>query len=522
MRLSYPLLTLSRFLLPPAIIGTVYLFFFPFLTQCAFPLASRAQAACYQDRTPYVPSEEAPFRLLAFADPQLEGDTSLADFGLEDGPLVRLGKWREDGIGNVVGEIITGDVPRWLKGLRKKIDLWGNDRYLAHVYSYIKWWSQPTHTVVLGDLLGSQWIGDQEFQRRSQRFWKTVFKGEERVPKEVTDVSGRIEVLGKNKRWAKWMMTVAGNHDIGYAGDIDEHRIERFEDIYGSTNWEMRFRLNASSASSSPGQWSLSPSVLTATIPELRLVILNSMNLDEPALKPDLHQQSLDFLSSVISHEKSPKTATVILTHIPLHKEAGTCLDPPLFSYFPENQGGGIKEQNHLSKDISTSILSNLVDSSPEDGKQKRKANGKSKAIILNGHDHEGCDTYHYRSQNVGNDTWASTPYIQYHRAQNMTNGPALSLPGMREITVRSMMGSFGGNAGLLSAWFDQEAGEWKFEYAMCLFGVQHIWWGIYILDAVVLGCGIGGAILWLLEERAEDRQAQIRRHEAESKKKAH
>lgn len=522
MRLSGPLLTLSRFLLPPALIGTVYLFLFPFLTQCAFPLASRAQAACYQDGTPYVPSEEAPFRLLAFADPQLEGDTSLADFGLEDGPLVRLGKWREDGIGNVVGEIIRGDVPRWLKGLRKKIDLWGNDRYLAHVYSYIKWWSQPTHTVVLGDLLGSQWIGDQEFQRRSQRFWKTVFKGEERVPKEVTDVSGRIEVLGKNERWAKWMMTVAGNHDIGYAGDIDEHRIERFEDIYGSTNWEMRFRLNASSASSSPNQWSLSPSALTATIPELRLVILNSMNLDEPALKPDLHQQSLDFLSSVISPEKSPITATVILTHIPLHKEAGTCLDPPLFSYFPENQGGGIKEQNHLSKDISALILSNLVDSPPEDGKQKRKANGKSKAIILNGHDHEGCDTYHYRPENAGNDTWASTPYIQYHRAQNMTNGPALSLPGMREITVRSMMGSFGGNAGLLSAWFDQEAGEWKFEYAMCLFGVQHIWWGIYILDAVVLGCGIGGAILWVLESRAEDRQAQVRRHEAESKKKAH
>ena len=39
----------------------------------------------------------------------------------------------------------------------------------------------PTHTVVLGDLLGSQWIGDEEFERRAERFWGTVFGEGERV-----------------------------------------------------------------------------------------------------------------------------------------------------------------------------------------------------------------------------------------------------------------------------------------------------------------------------------------------------
>lgn len=54
------------------------------------------------------------------------------------------------------------------------MDLWGNDRYLRHVYGRTRWWAMPTHTVVLGDLLGSQWIGDGEFERRAERFWGTV------------------------------------------------------------------------------------------------------------------------------------------------------------------------------------------------------------------------------------------------------------------------------------------------------------------------------------------------------------
>lgn len=62
-------------------------------------------------------------------------------------------------------------------------------------------------------------------------------------------------------------------------------------------------------------------------------------------------------------------------------------------------------------------------------------------------------------------------------------------------------MGSFSGNAGFLSAWFDMDAGEWKFEYASCMLGVQHIWWGVHVLDLIVIMLGLGGVVAMVVEE---------------------
>ena len=83
------------------------------------------------------------------------------------------------------------DVPNELSSLRKRLDLWGNDFYLAHVYRTMDWWAEPTHVTVLGDLVGSQWISDAEFDRRGRRFWDRVFKGAERVSDELAAYPGR-------------------------------------------------------------------------------------------------------------------------------------------------------------------------------------------------------------------------------------------------------------------------------------------------------------------------------------------
>ena len=69
------------------------------------------------------------------------------------------------------------------------------------------------------------------------------------------------------------------------------------------------------------------------------------------------------------------------------------------------------------------------------------------------------------------------------------------SYTGVREITFRSMMGQFGGNAGLLSLWFDFDRNEWQYEVQMCQLGVQHIWWGIHVLNIVTLFV----TLVWLL-----------------------
>lgn len=413
-----------------------------------------------------MPEVKAPFRLLALADPQLEGDTSV--------PFAEF-EWRrawEDGEGVLeLGKEVVGKV---LGRARKKLDLWGNDRYLAHIFRMVYWWTQPTHVVVLGDLLGSQWIGDGEFERRTRRFWEVVFGGMERVPGQIMERSGYAEDLGRDAGWEKRIMAVAGNHDVGYAGDLDEGRIERFERGFGRVNWEVRFALGGnglSGASTSSSSFGLG--ALLDQPPELRLVILNSMNLDSPAYKPELQDQSLQFLDAAISSPQPKphsKTGTILLTHIPLHKPEGICVDSPYFSYFPSSQGGGIKEQNHLSHSISQQILDGLT------------ADGRGSAIVLNGHDHEGCDSWHSNTSSG----W---------QAQRTGEG-------LREVTVRSMMGDFGGNAGLLSAWFSEESGKWEFEYESCMFGVQHIWWGIWVLFIIESLLGVVGGVLWTFERR--------------------
>ena len=498
MRLSDLSFTLFRFFLPPALIVTLLLYFYAPLFDCSFPLAKPGEAGCMipgQQRDA-VPGEVAPFRLLAFGDPQLEGDTSLPNQNALWFPSLRELRGRGvSGLGTTVGDLFGRDVPSILKGWRKRIDLWGNDLYLAHIYRSVSWWSQPTHTVVLGDLLGSQWVSDDEFKRRSNRFWKKVFKGTEKLPRSITESSGRVEVLGDDENWTNRVIAVAGNHDIGYAGDIDPKRIERFEDAFGSVNWAITFRLhNTSTTSHSPLSDKLLPSF--AAVPELRLVILNSMNLDAPAKDADLQQQSRDFaVASLSQSSKSPVAATVLLTHIPFHKEGGVCVDETFFNWFPE---GGIKEQNHLSKETSHFLLNALTGDAA--GAEK-----VGKAIVLNGHDHEGCQTYHYRRTQAGEgeaQQWQAT-----HVEDAGSYMADSSLTGLREITVRSMMGSFYGNAGFLSGWFDKEVGEWKFEYSNCMLGVQHIWWAVHVFDLIVIALGLGGVIAVIVEEVKDARE---------------
>ncbi|KAK3725966.1 hypothetical protein LTR37_000114 [Vermiconidia calcicola] len=519
MRISGLFFRTFCFLLLPAIVATLFLYFYAPLFVCSFPTAKRADPGSSLLGAPRdaILEEVAPFRLLALADPQLEGDTSLPDPDAPAFPsLVELWSRLEDGQFSTVtdvlflaaGHLVTQDVPKLLKGYRKRIDLWGNDLYLAHIYRSVSWWAEPTHTVVLGDLLGSQWIGDEEFARRSERFWNRVYRGAEKAPRTTTDSRKTVEVLGQDESWRRTLITVAGNHDIGYAGDIDEHRIERFEDAYGSVNWETTFiweNATSQSANSTDSDRSKFPS----SPPELHLVMLNSMNLDSPAYNTELQQQSRDFLEAQLyhsDHSARSESATILLTHIPFHKEAGVCMDPPFFDWFPEDQGGGIREQNHLSKQTSDFILSGLA------GGSKR-----GKAIILNGHDHEGCDTYHYRALDTGDDAseeaFIPPAWEAKYFGDAFSEVANDSLHGLREITVRSMMGSYGGNAGFLSAWFDENSREWKFAYNSCMLGVQHFWWAVHVLDLVVLGLGLASLVAGLVEVM------QIHKEDGEEKK---
>lgn len=418
MQLSRVLFLLALVLAPVALLGTTRLYLYPFFdSACAFP-------------SPPDASTPALFRLLALGDPQLEGDSSLPKAG------ATIFRSFDNLIENVrdaetiakqcqlVLDAFRGipkDILRALEGyIRKPLDIWGNDFYLAHIVRTLRWWTEPSHVAVLGDLLGSQWISDREFEKRSRRYWDVVFKGMERVPErimtgydeEVQDLEmemgeehengegqererkwgGMVEVLGNDTSWANRAINIAGNHDIGYAGDIDANRIARFERTYGKVNWDIVFTLPNTTTSDPEGN-NEEPN----ETPALRLVILNTMNLDTPAFDDDLQRETYDFINHVVTTSRSvnDKThATILLTHIPLHKEPGVCVDSPLFKFF---DGGGVKEQNMLSDHASKIVLESIFGLN-----SNQYADGQGfgrRGIIVNGHDHAGCDVLHYTTQ---------------------------------------------------------------------------------------------------------------------------
>lgn len=504
-----------------SVICTTYLYFYPALQGCAFPSPTIYGPGTPKDTTKkYLwplgtnnkPNASPPFRLLVLADPQLEGDSSLP--APEDGFRARI-KRRWEALlepANSLAEwLVTTreelrnwaveDIPNTFRATRKRIDLFGNDYYLAHIYRTLQWWTQPSHVTVLGDLIGSQWVTDEEFNWRGWRYWNRVFRGSSKAQPPTRADGSHGSVVNQSeldeKSWSHRLINVAGNHDIGYAGDISSTRISRFETVFGPPNWDVRFEYprdhlprNASST------------------PSLHLIVLNSLNLDTPALASHLQTTDYAFLNKVIASRSRPvedrSSFTLLLTHLPLYKAEGVCVDPPHFQFYefddPEERfkSGGLQEQNHLSEHVSTqAVLQGLYGMS---GDINTAAQGQGRnGLILTGHDHEGCDTWHHvptgpaierRQINTAAITkggWLSIPWSQ--REQNVTE------TGIREITLRSMMGEYGGNAGLLSLWYDSDIGEWDYRIEMCLFGTQHIWWGVHVLDIVTLSV----LLLWLL-----------------------
>lgn len=498
MRLSPLLWRLFVFFIYPAVIGTTALYLYPAVLNCSFPLATKPETQCLFDKnassTPAVAGKIAPFRLLALGDPQLEGDTSLPTSEELSFPSIRRLRRADNKLAILrqsAADFVLEDIPAWSHYIRKKVDLVGNDYYLAHIYRTLHWWTSPTHVAVLGDLLGSQWIDEDDFSRRSWRYWNRVFRHGSKVEDSITSSFG-TEVLGADELWSRRVINIAGNHDIGYAGDIDRDLLNRFEREFGPVNWDINFQLPRSNDDGSvPNAFSF------GAPPSLRLVVLNNMNLDGPAKDDAAQLETYQYMNDLISKRLHPvedrTSAVVLLTHIPLYKPDGVCVDGPYFSY----RDTGVKEQNHLSQSASAGVLEGIFGKSNKFG-SAAKGLGRQ-GIIINGHDHEGCDVYHHTSPPP------STPHesdtntqeaidiqkdFKWH-ARRWWNASSLAatkeIPGIREITLRSMMGSYGGNAGLLSGWYDEDEGQWHFEQASCPLGVQHIWWTVHILDVALV-----------------------------------
>jgi hypothetical protein len=233
-------------------------------------------------------------------------------------------------------------------------------------------------------------------------------------------------------------------------------------------------------------------------VPELRIIVLNDMNLDTPASSKELQDETYKFLNDIITTSQDVAREahfTLVLTHIPMHKKEGICVDGPFFDFFSGDFENGVKEQNHLSADASKGFLEGVFGMS---GHSEVPGQGFGRnGVILTGHDHEGCDIYHYINQSADalEQQWEAR---RWKDAQSSGLLDEAGIPGLREITVRSMMGDFSGNAGLLSLWFDEESWDWRFEFANCRMGKQHLWWVVHVLDLITVGVGIAFGVLAL------------------------
>lgn len=92
-------------------------------------------------------------------------------------------------------------------------------------------------------------------------------------------------------------------------------------------------------------------------ISEIKVVVLN---LDTPALNEELQLGTYRIIDIVLGKSRPidhRDTSTILLTHFPLHKEAGICVDSPYFDFQSGVDGRGVKEQNHLNYRACKGIL---------------------------------------------------------------------------------------------------------------------------------------------------------------------
>ncbi|KAF9542545.1 hypothetical protein EC957_001838 [Mortierella hygrophila] len=414
-------------------------------------------------------SKDSFMRMVVFADPQMEGDAKIR----------RLGK-------------------------RAHVDLAFNDAFMRHIYKKMmspSWEPlaelssllsrstthtprSPTHVSILGDLFSSQWIDDTEFDVRVARY-RSIFPDPSLSSSEsVTGAVGAGE-----ESTIPVMINITGNHDIGYGYDISQDRVERWEQVFGKSNFISSVDIPTS------GSENDTDSRRTQSSRRLHLVVLNTMLLDGPSSDENLRGQTWQFLQEASSlKENNPQDKVVLLTHIPFHKEQGICVDPPDIRVHWDNT---IIEQTMLTPNTTQWILNTLQ---PD--------------FVLNGHDHYGCDVVH--TLHHGQDTWIASATdlslpvsgsSQAEQQQEEVKEPRQQARRVREVTQRSMMAEFGGYSGLFEIKIPSTStssssdnsninimgeDELEFHYTACGFFDDLQVWVVIITDLVVV-------ILWAL-----------------------
>lgn len=355
----------------------------------------------------------------------------------------------------------------------KRLDNYGNDYYLHHIYKLMKGRLGPSHVALMGDLVSSQWIGDSEFFNRTRRMAQRIYtrpRDQAQLEFDFIDTHTDTDWMGFYHQFLQDMdhgvyddpatyhyedvtnwydsesqeplfLNVTGNHDVGY-GDATYQHMSRWRKLFGRDNFWIEYD--------------------NGTDHPWRIVMLNSLALDGPMLQPEFKDSTWKFVE--VLEQRAYNGSTILLTHIPMHKDKGLCYDGPNVELYAASgchgcdptRVGLLKSTNFISPYASQRVLNAVF------------ANGKP-GIILTGHDHYGCENY----INYKDGEWTASK----------TNGTRY----VKEVTVRSMMGDFDGATGIMTGMFNQNSKEWVFEYSECRFVVQHVWWAAQVTLALAI-----------------------------------
>lgn len=204
---------------------------------------------------------------------------------------------------------IEGDSRIMGQGTWGRIDVALNDLYfrlIAGATARLR----PTHAFMLGDLFSSQYISDNEFDKRVDRFrwsWKPLYDA---CPTPIVNVTG--------------------NHDIGYGDYASPRVISRFEGAFGPVN---TYFIAA----------------------EHMFVVINSMTLDESL--SSLRSATWNFVEEAGRAADASGLPVVLVTHIPLYKDK---TKPGCDRVEINTRYGRIKDQTHLRKETSEKLFSIL------------------------------------------------------------------------------------------------------------------------------------------------------------------
>ncbi|CAG8183859.1 unnamed protein product [Penicillium olsonii] len=303
------------------------------------------------------------------------------------------------------------------------------DQYMRRSFSLIQDHLEPDSVLFLGDLFdgGREWATatssspEARWKGYKDRYWKKEFGRFVKIFLDPWEKANRPSVDGRGRRL---LANLPGNHDLGFGNGVQEPVRDRFESFFGKTN---QVNVIGNHTFVSVDSVSLSamdqPDPLTGSSPTssdanhaIRPIwkeaddFLDKMAIHKAKAETDelrmLRNQSeghlfnyrvVDAVEATLHHRQEQVSAgfpTILLTHVPLYRKAGTPCGPLREHYPPSSPeedlqedernaisiSAGYQYQNVLTQTVSTEVISKA---------------GPNVVQVYSGDDHDYCEVSH-------------------------------------------------------------------------------------------------------------------------------